>query len=515
MTKKTLATFPHAVKLWDFDKNDSKPEGVSYGSAVKYWWKCNKGPDHQWESSPNLMTRKRKWGYTGCPFCNYSRVSVTNSLASLSPETAKSWHPTKNGKITPKDVMNASNKKFWWKCDKGPDHEWETTPSHRAEGNNCPYCAGKKASVTNSLASLYPKIAKEWHPEKNGKLTPETVVAGSHKAFWWKCPKGSDHEWKARRIRTGQDKIRGCPFCAGRKLSKTNSVATVLPDLVHQWHPTKNGDLTPMNAIASTHIKYWWKCNKGPDHEWKSTRVRGKIRRGCPCCSNPAKQLSVTNRFDVLHPELLKEWHPTRNKLKPERQFAGSQNKVWWKCSAGHEWKTAIVHRTSGNESGCPFCYIYPRSKQEIMLTFELMNFFDIDLDSHKIRIGTKIHDVDIKIPSHNLVIEFDGAYWHREKADVDLAKVKSLEKENWKTIRIREEPLKKLTENDIEVPVQNSKSRKETVNLILRKIEQVCNIKIDGLNDYLELNEPTNKKAAEDYIAKLIKEKNQTTLEI
>jgi len=515
LTKKTLATFPHAVKLWDFDKNDSKPEEVSYGSAVKYWWKCNKGPDHQWKTSPNVITSKTKKGYAGCPFCYGRKASITNSLASLSPDAAKMWHPTKNGEMAPKDFTNSSNKKVWWKCNEGDDHEWKapigriTEIFKQSNNTGCPFCNGKKASITNSLATLYPKIAKEWHPTKNGKVTPETVVAGSHKIFWWKCDNGPDHEWKARRIRKGQEKIRGCPFCYGSKLSKTNSVATLLPDLVHQWHPTKNGDLTPETAIASTHIKYWWKCENGPDHEWKSTRVRGEIRRGCPYCSIPAKQLSVTNRFDLLHPELVKEWHPTKNgKHTPDKFLSGSSEKIWWKCNSGHEWKTTLSHRTSGNKSGCPYCHIYPRSKQEITIAFELKEFFDIDLESHKVKIGKKIHDVDIKIPSHNLIIEFDGSYWHREKIETDIRKTQELEEEGWKVIRIREEPLKEITSNDI--TVEQYSPAKEVMDLLLPKIEQVCEIEIKGSEKYIKRKSPVNSKSATQYISQLQEIKNK-----
>jgi len=63
--------------------------------------------------------------------------------------------------------------------------------------------------VTNSLATQYPELATEWHPTKNGNLTPSDVVAGSHKKVWWKCAKGPDHEWEAAlRNRTGLN--RGC-----------------------------------------------------------------------------------------------------------------------------------------------------------------------------------------------------------------------------------------------------------------------------------------------------------------
>jgi len=75
------------------------------------------------------------------------------------PDVAAQWHPTKNGDLTPDQVIAGSTKKVWWTCDKGTDHEWDATPDHRTRmRSGCPYCAGQKVSVTNSL-SLYPEIA--------------------------------------------------------------------------------------------------------------------------------------------------------------------------------------------------------------------------------------------------------------------------------------------------------------------------------------------------------------------
>ena len=115
------------------------------------------------------------------PCCAGQRVSVTNSLASLYPELAQQWHPTKNGSLTPEQVVAGSTKKAWWKCPKGPDHEWDAVIDSRIRGNGCRCCAGQKVSVTNSLANLYPELAKQWHPTKNGKLTPEQVVSSQTK----------------------------------------------------------------------------------------------------------------------------------------------------------------------------------------------------------------------------------------------------------------------------------------------------------------------------------------------
>ena len=53
------------------------------------------------------------------------------SLYETNPDIAEQWHPTLNGKLSPKDVTKGSNKRVWWKCDKGDDHEWEAEISSR------------------------------------------------------------------------------------------------------------------------------------------------------------------------------------------------------------------------------------------------------------------------------------------------------------------------------------------------------------------------------------------------
>ena len=40
-----------------------------------------------------------------------------------------------------------------------------------------------KSSNEKSLAIIKPNIAKEWHPTKNGDLTPHNVSSGSAKKY--------------------------------------------------------------------------------------------------------------------------------------------------------------------------------------------------------------------------------------------------------------------------------------------------------------------------------------------
>ena len=205
-----------------------------------------------------------------------------------------------------------------------------------------------KLSPTYNLAALHPELAEEWHPAKNGDLTPDQVTPRSSRKVWWKCIR--EHEWKARLAdRTGGT---GCPYCAGKKTSKEYNLAVKHPELAREWHPTRNGDRTPDQFTPGSGKKVWWRCSR--EHEWKavvSSRTNGS---GCPYCSG--FYASEDHNLAVKHPEIAKQWHATRNgDLTPDQRSPGSSMQVWWKCSRGHEWEAALYSRTSG--TGCPYCY--------------------------------------------------------------------------------------------------------------------------------------------------------------
>ena len=54
-----------------------------------------------------------------------------------------------------------------------------------------------KLSPEHNLAVKHPDVAKEWHPSKNGPLTPFQVTPGSGKKVWWQCSKNKGHDWEA------------------------------------------------------------------------------------------------------------------------------------------------------------------------------------------------------------------------------------------------------------------------------------------------------------------------------
>lgn len=122
--------------------------------------------------------------------------------------------------------------------------------------------------MSDPLSKTHPDIAGHWHPTKTGNLTPDQVPARSSKKVWWRCPAGPDHEWKASVAR--RTIYPSCPFFENRRLSVTNSLSELHPEIASLWHPDLNGDLTPDRIIVNNSKQVLWKCPNGPDHEWQT-----------------------------------------------------------------------------------------------------------------------------------------------------------------------------------------------------------------------------------------------------
>ena len=482
MKVKSLAIAnPKLASEWHPTKNEISIDSVSIGSKKKVWWlgKCG----HEWEAS--VYNRNRG---VGCPYCSgLKAIEGKNDLATIDPELAKEWHPTKNAGLLPNMVKTQSNKKVWWlgKC----GHEWEAPINARwKKKNGCPYCSNHRVLPGfNDLATIDPELASEWHPTKNGQILPTNVLSGSAKKVWWKCKFG--HEWEATIV--SRSLGRGCPICAKRiktsfpeqaifyyikkicpdtisrdcsvledkmeldiyipslsigieydgaywhteetyeKEQKkycicknksirlirvrenndvsdkriadkifyitkgpnysqvdnvihdiilylrlpcnisidsncdekeimalyysalpNNSLLLVNPELAKEWHPTRNGDLTPDMFSVSSGVKVWWlgKCG----HEWEATVANRNMGNGCPYCSGQYR-LEGENDLESVNPQLAFEWHPVKNYgLTPNMVGPNSNKKVWWLGKCGHEWEATVANRLRGD--GCPFC---------------------------------------------------------------------------------------------------------------------------------------------------------------
>ena len=474
---------PDLAKEWHSVRNgDLTAYQVTPYSSKKVWWKCLQG--HEWPAT----VANRTAGY-GCPYCAGKKTTPDNNLAVKFPELAAEWHPTKNNKLTPYDVMPGSNRKIWWQCKRG--HPWLAMPLDRtSKSSGCPKCKpqtsrpeirvfcelktildgvkwnqilqgiycdiylschgivieydghyrhrGREESdeqkeqrlaeigvslfrirehglrtlsetdivldpkevdlsvmrkllnkllryhefspedrrsisdylasnrllndnefkekisllpgppINRSLASLYPEIAREWDSLRNSPLEPTMFTPGSNERMWWRCRNG--HEWPAPIYHRAMGS--GCPYCSGNKAADDNNLAVENPALAKEWHPTENGDLTAFDVTPGSDRKVWWKCAQG--HEWPAV-IENRAIQGSGCSYCLGRRASKDNNLALRFPELAAEWHPKRNgDLSPDAVVPGSQRKVWWKCKNDHEWRAVIKSRKNG--SGCPHC---------------------------------------------------------------------------------------------------------------------------------------------------------------
>lgn len=228
----------------------------------------------------------------------------------------------------------------------------------------------------SSLLKRFPELAAEWHPTKNGTLTPDKVTYSSTKVVWWKCKQG--HEWKSSIFSRGNHALPGtltphqCPYCSHKKASPDYNLQVISPEIAAEWHPTKNGDLKPTDVLPRSNKKVWWQCSRSQMHEWQTSphnRINksGSITK-CPFCSN--RQVSATNVF-TKNRDLMEEWDYEKNIVKPDELQEGSSQIVWWKCKNNpeHRWCTQLRNRARYHDR-CPFCSgkrkLFEKEKKEL-----------------------------------------------------------------------------------------------------------------------------------------------------
>lgn len=243
-------------------------------------------------------------------------IPGANDLLSEYPSIDKEWNYQKNEALDPATVSSGSHKSVWWICKKGHNYE-QAIDLHVSRKHGCPYCSGNKVlKGFNDLQTSYPDIAKEWDYEKNGNLLPTDFTAGSGKRIWWICTKGHSYIQKIdRRTRRGN----ACPYCSGHRVLKGyNDLATVNPKLAGEWHPSKNGELTPCDVTSGSGKRVWWLCPIG--HEYQATiHDRNTDNTQCPIC-NLRVQTSFPEQATFFYVHKL--YSDAINKYKPA--FLGS-----------------------------------------------------------------------------------------------------------------------------------------------------------------------------------------------
>ncbi|TML83732.1 MAG: hypothetical protein E6G08_19145 [Actinobacteria bacterium] len=279
----TLAdAYPATAAEWNVTRNyPLTPSDVTPRSGRKVWWRCSRDPRHEWLAIVGNRTRGSR-----CPYCAGRAVMPEISLSATHPDLAADWHPDRNEGAAPTDVTHGSSIKVWWRCRRNRNHEWQAAVSGRVRGTGCPFCAGKRVAEETSLRTRAPAIAAEWHPTRNGSLTPEDVTLASGRKVWWSCRHVESHAWQAT-IANRTLRRTGCPYCRARLHPPRAPLDEFYPELLEEWNFERN-ERDPSELTVGSRVKVWWRCKRDRNHEWQAivlSRVRGS---GCPLCKRRA-----------------------------------------------------------------------------------------------------------------------------------------------------------------------------------------------------------------------------------
>lgn len=205
-----------------------------------------------------------------------------------------------------------------------------------------------------------------------------------------------------------------------------------------EWDFESNQSLDPNRLTIASNKRASWKCSKCGHHWEAKISNRLVLGRGCPLCAN---KVIVNGRNDLAttHPELAKEWHPTKNQeLTPTSISFGSGKKVWWMCSTGHEYQATINHRSSGTD--CPICHSGRQTSFAEQAVFYYVKKLYPDAISRYTSSFLGRMELDIYIPSIKYAIEYDGEAWHkRDTIKREQLKYKRCQENGIKLIRLRE----------------------------------------------------------------------------
>ena len=418
-------THPYILSEWDYEKNEIRPDKVSYGSAKKVWWKCRKG--HSFEQS--IVYKVKSELESTCPYCSHQKLMKGyNDLATTHAYILDEWDYEKND-ILPTQIGVGTHKKIWWKCPFG--HSYQTYPSNRCgkQHTGCPICDKENHTSFPEQAVLYyvkkyftdainsdkerigmeldiyiPQLdtaieydGKTWHNNNSYEIKKNKVCKQKNVlliriredglklyddcvCLVRKDTRSNESLSKVidellqmidGNIETDVDVDRDSAFIYSSYIEtrKAKSLASVFPHIAKEWHPTKNGQLTSMMVAPMANKKVWWLGECGHEYQM-GVGTRANQNCGCPYCSGK-RILKGFNDFETWCKEndmtLLEEWDYMRNSILPSEVTKSSDKLIYWKCSkCSNVWRTKVDSRTR-MKTGCPKCASYYRNAKPVI----------------------------------------------------------------------------------------------------------------------------------------------------
>lgn len=355
-----------------------------------------------------------------------------------------------------------------WKCPLC-GNEFVDSISEMAKRVSCPQCV-RVENITREEERAWlfersvldvPRLSAAWADNTDPRLV---AAAGDPTARLFRCTQGHV-------ARTAPETYywHGCPSCRGNATrSARQQQVTLDSELVTQWHPTENE--IPISKVADTsNRRIWWRDTQC-GHTWVETpRERHKRPRWrCPECKTRLGSLAWH------YPELAEQWGST-NPTTPWHVLPTGKTHFLptWVCPVDptHLWQSTVAARVSGAE--CPQCRVSGKSRVELSYWEAAVDRFGqassgaVVRDERFTRRSSWTPDITLRYEDVPVAIEYDGAYWHAEKTQLDCDKTSDLLAAGYIVVRLREDALPFLdvpTDHCLQLRVYSTGPRPEEV---------------------------------------------------
>ncbi|MBU6454006.1 MAG: hypothetical protein KGS72_19660 [Cyanobacteria bacterium REEB67] len=228
-------------------------------------WRCSAGHEYL------CMIKRRTQQNFVCPVCR-EQTEENSFFFGLYPHLLQCWDAVKNLKpgavrgesapLSPDRLVADERNKYWLLCI-GHGHSYKGTLAGLLSNSPvCPRCL----PVAKNLAEIAPYLVGQWCQLRNGDQTPWNTKAGSSLKVWWQCLTHQGHLWETSVFKRVSQNT-GCPYCANRAVSTTNSLATLYPEMASRLNIEKNGAKLASDILACTKKALWWNCKCGSTYQ--------------------------------------------------------------------------------------------------------------------------------------------------------------------------------------------------------------------------------------------------------
>lgn len=365
------------------------------------------------------------------------------------------WDHERNSPESFATVTATATREAHWVC---PDcgHRFTKRVRYMADWfPMCPVCQERRRARvqleleryrTMTVAQL-PELLSAWADDTDPN---DAAVLANFPLRRFRCSKGHHPKLVPYTYLTS-----GCPHCRASETIRANEelfdedqdAVRLDPEMASQWHPTANGKWDLRKVSPNSRRMFTWLCAEC-GHIWEDSpkgRSYASALR-CPSCR------SIFDSLAYHHPDLASEWSDSNPKSAWHVRPTSAAFVPTWVCSTDtrHIFQMSVASRTKGGS--CPECSEHGKSR------IELEHFYAAEARLGNASSGKTIAtgrglsrrtwrlDIAVNLPgSTQLLIEYDGSYWHRDKSQLDLSKSQALLEEGYWVVRLREHPLAPL----------------------------------------------------------------------